>query len=417
MRKMLEWAHLPECKAPSPGWSVRPFRDVAEVIAGQSPPSETYNQNGEGLPFLQGNADFGPHYPSAKEWCSAHPKAAQAGDTLISVRAPVGEVNRADQAYAIGRGLAAIRAHNFDADLLYQAMQRWRWSLQRVAQGTTFDAVTARHFAQLFVAVPDSPEEQASIARILDAVDTAIECTQNAIDRARDVLRALMQALLPPWIGLKKLPIESMPPSVVDIVKAGEIGRVVNGATPSRTEGRYWSGGHIPWLATGKVHDRFITRPNECVTDVALRECSIELVPKGSVLVAMIGQGRTRGMAAYLGIDATINQNFGSIVPKGKVLGKWLFYYLDYHYHPLRELGGGTNQGALNCYLLKRIRIPVPSIDSQEETIEILEAAERSVAAHVACMEPRHQLKRSLMHDLLTGKVRTDQLKLHEVAA
>src|SRR5437879_5282428 len=106
VHRMLRWAHLPECEAPPPGWDVETFTNIATVIAGQSPPSETYNEKGDGLPFLQGNGDFSFKSPVPKLWCTEPVKTASKGDTLISVRAPVGEMNRADQNYAIGRGLA-----------------------------------------------------------------------------------------------------------------------------------------------------------------------------------------------------------------------------------------------------------------------------------------------------------------------
>ena len=177
-RRAPRWAYLPECDTPPSGWSVVPFTSIATVIAGQSPPSKSYNGKQEGLPFLQGNGEFSDRIPIPTVWCTSPKKMANRGDTLISVRAPVGETNRADRKYAIGRGLAAIRAKDCDEDFLYYALQRWRVALQRVGQGTTFDAVTARHFACLFVALPDEQAEQATIARILDAVDTVLECTR-----------------------------------------------------------------------------------------------------------------------------------------------------------------------------------------------------------------------------------------------
>jgi hypothetical protein len=93
--RMLRWAFLPECEKPAEGWEVKPFTTVAKVIAGQSPPSDTYNDKAVGLPFLQGNGDFSFKYPEPTLWCSAPLKKALKGDTLISVRAPVGEVNEA----------------------------------------------------------------------------------------------------------------------------------------------------------------------------------------------------------------------------------------------------------------------------------------------------------------------------------
>src|SRR5262249_42929334 len=228
-RRMLRWAHLPECKTPPHGWRVETFTKIANVIAGQSPPSETYNEKSVGLPFLQGNGDFSLVHPVPKLWCTAAAKVAIKGDTLISVRAPVGEMNRADQDYAIGRGLAAIRATRCNADFLHHALQRWRWSLQRVAQGTTFDAVTARHFGQLSVCLPCNPAEQVAIASILDAGDTAIERARAAIERARELKRALMSELLPPWIGFRNLSAEQIPREVKEVVRADVVCDVCNG--------------------------------------------------------------------------------------------------------------------------------------------------------------------------------------------
>ena len=367
------------------------------------------------MPFLQGNADFSFKYPVPTLWCSSPQKIAQANDTLISVRAPVGEVNCADRDYAISRGVAAARA-NCDSDFLYQALQRWRLCLQRVAQGTTFDAVTSRHFAQLHVAFPP-PDEQAAIAQILDAVDTAIERTREAIQKIATLRRALMQELLPSWIGFRHLRENQIPLGVETIEIAKDVTDVCNGSTPSRIEGRYWRNGTIPWLATGKVHDRVIVEASEFVTPTALRECSISLLPRGTVLVGMIGQGRTRGMSAYLDIEACINQNFGAFIPRERIFGKWLFYYFDYHYSRLREVGGGTNQGALNCYLLKRIRLPLPKIERQKEVAALLDEVENLERARNTTLQHQMSLKTSLMHDLLTGKVRVNNLNLDKVAA
>jgi type I restriction enzyme S subunit len=277
--------------------------------------------------------------------------------------------------------------------------------------GTNYPAVNERDIRCLIVPVPPL-KEQAAIVRILDAVDTALERARAAAERARDLKRALMQDLLPPWIGLRELTAEQMPAGVTEIARADSVADICNGSTPSRTEGRYWRKGTIPWLATGKVHERVITGADEFVTATALRECSIRLLPRGTVLVGMIGQGRTRGMSAYLDVEACINQNFGAFTPKAtprlRVWGKWLFYYLDFHYSRLREIGGGTNQGALNCYLLKRLRFPLPDLTEQKETAAVLDAAESLESAYLARLTDWAAVKRGLMHDLLTGQVRVN---------
>jgi type I restriction enzyme S subunit len=263
--------------------------------------------------------------------------------------------------------------------------------------------------------VPLPPyDEQAAIGEFLDALDTLRDQIRSVGHRAQLARRALMRDLLPRWIGLRKIAAEEGDPDVIETVAAREVAHVGNGATPSRDELRYWRDGSIPWLMTGKVHERIIQEASEHVTEAALRECSIRLVPAASVLVAMIGQGRTRGMSALLAIDACINQNFAAFTPKSRpvrrVDGPWLFYYLDYHYPRVRDMGGGTNQGALNCHLLKRLRLPLPRLERQEEVAAVLCAAEEQEQAYRSVLTRVETLKKCLAAELLSGRVRLSTL-------
>ena len=124
---------------------------VAHVISGQSPPSEEVSLLNGGLPFLQGNAEFGIHGPDPRYECETAPKTAPAGSILISVRAPVGAVNVADQRYGIGRGLAAVVGTRIDPGYLRWWMESQGPHLRSLATGTTFEAVTASDIGSLDV--------------------------------------------------------------------------------------------------------------------------------------------------------------------------------------------------------------------------------------------------------------------------
>src|SRR5438309_2259960 len=114
----MHWSWLAEFDHQPANWHIVKLGCLIDVIAGQSPDGSTINKSGDGLPFLQGNAEFTDTHPKAAFWCKAAKKQCLPGDTLISVRAPVGEMNRADQPYGLGRGLAALRATNLDPDFL-----------------------------------------------------------------------------------------------------------------------------------------------------------------------------------------------------------------------------------------------------------------------------------------------------------
>lgn len=172
------WA-LPE------GWCWARLGEAADVIAGQSPPSETYNNSGVGLPFFQGKTEFGELYPTVRKWCDSPTKIAEAGDILISVRAPVGPTNVASVRSGIGRGLAAVRAARF-------VEPRWllnflRFSEQKLAAlgtGTTFAAITGDVLRDHVIPLAPLHEQRRIVARI-DALFAEIAEGEAALAAAR----------------------------------------------------------------------------------------------------------------------------------------------------------------------------------------------------------------------------------------
>ncbi|MBZ0233267.1 MAG: restriction endonuclease subunit S [Deltaproteobacteria bacterium] len=252
--------------------------------------------------------------------------------------------------------------------------------------------------------------EQRKVAAILSAVDDAIEAIQSVIDQLQVVKKAMMAELLARGLPgrhtrFKQTVIGEVPEAwqVIPLAQAATVG---NGSTPSRQRVDYWSGGTVPWLPTGKVNDRVIQEADEFVTEKALSECPIRLLPKGTLLVAMIGQGKTRGKVAYLAIEASINQNFAYITPTPLVSSWFLFAYLESNYERLRSEGRGSNQDALNCGLIKQWRIPLPTMAEQEAIAAAMLAADERVDAETRSLAGLRVVKSALMSVLLTGEVR-----------
>ncbi|WKT60570.1 restriction endonuclease subunit S [Microbulbifer thermotolerans] len=218
-------------------------------------------------------------------------------------------------------------------------------------------------------------DEQKRIAEILWSADEAIEkylATSNRLQQLRNsIWENIFRSTDTPW-------------STIDT-----IARVGNGTTPSRKNNDFWEGGTIPWLSSGKIHDRIIQSADEYITPAALKKAKSSHYPSGSVLVAMIGQGKTRGTAAFLGIDACINQNMAAIVPSEKSDGKYIFYCLDQMYEKLRNWSHGSNQGALNCGLVAKFQIPLPLTEKRAEIGEISHQIEAEIvraASHVEAL-------------------------------
>lgn len=178
------------------GWSWTTLGEVADVIMGQSPPGSSYNRKGAGLPFLQGTADFGELYPEAVIWCSAPKKKAAKGDILMSVRAPVGSTNIAQEEYCIGRGLCAIRASKgMRQDYLFSYLRFVQPNLSVSGKGTTFKAMKKDHVKAIQIPLP--PEgEQDLIAEILKAATANMNILDINSKNALSNLSALRQAIM-----------------------------------------------------------------------------------------------------------------------------------------------------------------------------------------------------------------------------
>ncbi len=157
------------------------------------------------------------------------------------------------------------------------------------------------------------------------------------------------------------------------ICKIGYIGRVKNGSTPSRKIPEYWDG-NISWVSSGEVRNNRISETCESITKQGYDNSSVELMPKGTVLIAMIGEGKTRGQSSILDIDATTNQNVAAIeIAHNQVEPEILWYWLLYKYNINREIGSGNGPKALNCSRVRQLDFIVPPLAEQNEIVSILD--------------------------------------------
>ena len=179
------------------GWSVGRVDGEFDLTMGQSPPGNTYNDIGEGLPFYQGSTDFSFRFPTRRIYCTAPTRLAKKGDTLISVRAPVGTINMASEDCALGRGVATIRHKNGGRSYTYQFMQSLKNVFERFeAEGTVFGSINKKDFHSISAIVP-SQELIVEFERLILPVDDRIESNT----RASRTLSGLRDTLLPELIS------------------------------------------------------------------------------------------------------------------------------------------------------------------------------------------------------------------------
>jgi len=187
--------------------------------------------------------------------------------------------------------------------------------------------------------------------------------------------------------------------------RLSKIADVTSGGTPSRAKAEYWCG-HIPWVTTSEIHNGLITDTVEKITENGLVNSSAKLFPVGTILMAMYGQGATRGKVARLGIEASTNQACAAILPKPSVCGEYLFQNMLSRYEEIRNLANDGSQKNLSGGLIKKIPILQPPLAEQRRIAEILSTWDRAIATTEKLIANSEAQKKALMQRLLTGKKR-----------
>lgn len=184
-----------------------------------------------------------------------------------------------------------------------------------------------------------------------------------------------------------------------------DIANVSSGGTPSRSEPIYW-GGSIPWVTTAEVDFCEITDTNEKITEIGLNNSSAKLFPPGTILMAMYGQGKTRGKVAKLGIEASTNQACAAIILRENFYVDFYFQYLQSKYENIRELSNSGGQENLSGTIVKSIPVPVPPLPEQKKIAQILSTWDKAITTTEKLLANSQQQKKALMQQLLTGKKR-----------
>lgn len=352
-------------------WQLKKLGEVCKIIMGQSPPSNTYNKIGDGLPFFQGKAEFSDLHPIVEKWCSVPNKVADVNDILLSVRAPVGATNIADTKCCIGRGLAAIRFENYK--YIYYYLKSIEKYLDTKGTGTTFKAISGETLRNVLMPIPPLPEQQAIVAKIEELL-SELENGKQQLQTAQQQLKVYRQSLLK-WAFEGKLTNKKVKegelPKGWEIKKLGEVCETTSGGTPNRGNLKYY-GGNIPWVKSGELNRGLILDTEEKITEEAIKNSSAKIFPQGTLLIALYGA--TIGKLAFLGIDAATNQAVCGIFKNENIVSNYLYYFLLFSKPHLVKQGIGGAQPNISQGILKNLEIPLPSLKEQQLIVSELES-------------------------------------------
>ena len=327
--------------------------------------------------------------------------------------------------YVLTRRSETDRSRYLDAYFQTRPFQR---SLVRIGNGILAHRMRVPMELLKCEPFPRPPtQEQAAIVRYLDHADRRIQryirAKQKLITLLEEQKQALIHQAVTGQIDVRTgQPYPAYKPSAVrwlgnipehwEVWQIGHLGRVGNGSTPSRSNMGYWDGGTYPWLNSSSVNHSPIMQADQFVTDLALRECHLPQIQPGSVLVAITGQGKTRGTSAVLDTEATINQHVACVTTRNDVIGaEYLQLALLAAYRELRAIsdGSGSTKGALTCWDISHFRVPLPPRAEQAEIILATRQATKTLesasgkAAQEVMLAREYRIR--LIADVVTGKL------------
>ncbi len=280
---------------------------------------------------------------------------------------------------------------------------------------TTIPNLSRNRLAALEVPSPER-SEHGGIVRVLDLVRAGIQSQGRAQAIAEALKRAAMRELFTRGLRgeVQRETDIGRTPSSWTTEELGERFTVVSGGTPARGNAAYWAGGTIPWVKTTEINYATIFETQERITPEGLANSAARLLPPGTVLMAMYGQGVTRARVGVLGIESACNQACAGLLPKdGKVDPRFLYHFLTFRYEAIRNLAHGGQQQNLNMDIVRALPLAYPeNHHEQHEIVEILDAIDQKIDLHKRKKSVLEELFKALLHKLMTGEIRVSDLDL-----
>jgi type I restriction enzyme S subunit len=273
------------------------------------------------------------------------------------------------------------------------------------ANVTTIPNLSKSRLSELEIFLPPFVEQK-SISRVFTIIQNAITAQELLIVKLKGLKRSMMHHLF--TYGTKGEKTKMMEigeiPESWKVVKLGDIVKISSGGTPSREKKQYWVEGTLSWVKTTEINYFRIKETAEKITELGLRNSSAKLFPRGTLLMAMYGQGITRGRVGILDIDATTNQACAALLGDPKI-NEYLFYYLTFIYKKIRKLGHGANQKNLNASLIKSIKVPVCSTKEMEVVIDAFKLLDEKINISQDKLAVYQCFFKTLLHKLMSGNI------------
>lgn len=368
------------------------LKDIAEINMGQSPDSLSYNNVKRGLPFYQGNADFGELYPIAKTWCDTPKKTAKKNDILISVRAPIGAINYTSELCCIGRGLAAITVEDdIDRNYIYYFLKAKNSELINQGTGSTFKAI-GRPVLEMLKVPAISEKQKILIIKSMNFLVDIIKLRKKELILLDELIKAR-------FIEMFGEPVNNDKGWVKDSVER-LCREIYGGGTPSKSHPEYYEGGEIPWITSKDMKTDILIDSQIHINEDGVANSTARIVPKNSVIM-VIRSGILKHTlpVAINAVPVTVNQDLKVFVAGNRIVTKFLAYQFKMMERDILSGVRAVTADNIELDALKRRELIVPPIELQQEFADFVKQVDKSREEVKKSLEKTQQLYDSLMQE------------------
>ena len=315
-------------------------------------------------------------------------KSFPKGTVLLSSRAPIGKVAISGCEMYCNQGFKNfICSNKINNEYLYYFLKSKKNYLNILGRGATFKEISKSIVSNIDIFLPTYDIQRKQV-KVLKKIDKLIDTRKEQLIEFKYLVKSRFNEMFGDFYT-----------TLFPKYKIGEKFELSSGSTPSRDNKLYWDSGTINWVKTTEVINKEITETEEKITKFALENTSLKLFPVNTILIAMYGQGQTRGRSAILKVESTSNQACGAIFPNKIDNPVFIWHQLMLRYSELRELGRGGNQPNLNGQLIKNFELILPPLALQNEFADFVAQVDKSQLAIQKSLEELETLKKSLMQE------------------
>ncbi|MCC5910648.1 MAG: restriction endonuclease subunit S [Clostridiaceae bacterium] len=368
-------------------WEMVKLGDVCDINMGQSPGSESYNEENDGIPFYQGNADFGQIHPNVRYYCNKPTKIANKDDVLLSVRAPIGALNIATEKCCIGRGLCAItqKENTSHYKYLYYILKFKNSELNARGTGSTFKAINKTNLLSIKIPLPPL-DIQKHIANTLDKTQEIINGHKKQLEELDHLIKATFYDMFGDPVTNEKGWNEC---------KLGDVCTIVRGGSPRPIQ--KFLGGTIPWIKIGdatKGDDLYLTSTKEHIIEEGVKKS--RFIKSESMIFANCGV--SLGFARIITFDGCIHDGWLAFdITSNDLNNIFLLKQINEKTEYFRRTAPSGTQPNLNTTIMKNTSIIVPPVYLQNKFTQIVNNIEQQKSLVKQSITESETLFNSLM--------------------